>query len=190
SLSLQEQRYLSCSSLKKDISLHWHALTVFLCTALFLNASAAVLISSGLALRRLLGSRGDPEFWAQARRGARGVTAVALAYVLSFVPYHVVRTPYTLAQTRVITDCQTRRQLFLGKESTLLLSVLHLWVDPLLCYYLYPPFRQTLRQMFSRGRKPAPSDAADQPAEEMTSLAASVQQEDAVQPQMDEGQKD
>ncbi|KAG7233783.1 hypothetical protein INR49_006588 [Caranx melampygus] len=33
---VQEQRYLSCSSLKKDISLHWHTLTVFLCMALFL----------------------------------------------------------------------------------------------------------------------------------------------------------
>uniref|UniRef100_A0A8C9X872 G protein-coupled receptor 171 n=1 Tax=Sander lucioperca TaxID=283035 RepID=A0A8C9X872_SANLU len=150
---VKEQRYLSCSSLKTDISLHWHALTIFLCTALFVNASAAVLISSGLALKRLLGSRKDPKLWVHARQVARSVTAVAFAYILSFVPYHVVRTPYTLTQTKVITDCHTKKQLFLGKESTLLLSVLHLCFDPLLCFYLYSPFRQTLRQMFSSCRR-------------------------------------
>ncbi|XP_073349550.1 G-protein coupled receptor 171 [Pagrus major] len=144
---VKEQRYLSCSSLKTGIGLHWHALAVFLCTALFLNASAAVLISSGLSLKRLLRSRRDPKLRVDARRAAMSVTGVALAYLLSFVPYHVVRTPYTLAQTKVITDCEMKRQLFLGKESTLLLSVLHLCFDPLLFFYLYSPFRQTLRSM-------------------------------------------
>ncbi|XP_031162569.1 probable G-protein coupled receptor 171 isoform X2 [Sander lucioperca] len=177
---VKEQRYLSCSSLKTDISLHWHALTIFLCTALFVNASAAVLISSGLALKRLLGSRKDPKLWVHARQVARSVTAVAFAYILSFVPYHVVRTPYTLTQTKVITDCHTKKQLFLGKESTLLLSVLHLCFDPLLCFYLYSPFRQTLRQMFSSCRRQKVSDTEEQSAEEMMRPAASVQQEDAV----------
>lgn len=144
---LQERQYLSCSSLKTDIGLHWHALTVFLNTALFLNASAAVLVSSSLALKRLLRSRNDPELWVDARRVARSVAAVAVAYILSFVPYHMVRTPYTLAQTKVITDCQTKRRLFLGKEATLLLSVLHLCFDPLLFFYLHTPFRHTVTGM-------------------------------------------
>ncbi|XP_047449225.1 probable G-protein coupled receptor 171 [Mugil cephalus] len=145
---VQQCRYLSCSSLKQDISLHWHALTIVLCTALFLNASAAVLISAGLAFKRLLRSRGDPKLWADARRAAASVAAVALAYVLSFVPYHIVRTPYTLAQTKIITDCRTKRELFLAKESTLLLSVLHVCFDPVFFFYLSEPFRQTLREMF------------------------------------------
>ncbi|XP_036943696.1 probable G-protein coupled receptor 171 isoform X2 [Acanthopagrus latus] len=160
---VQERQHLSCSSLKKGISLHWHALTVFLNTALFLNASAAVLISSGLALKRLLRSRNNPKLQMDARRAVRSVTAVALAYILSFVPYHVVRTPYTLAQTKVITDCETKRQLFLGKESTLLLSVLHLCFDPLLFFYLYSPFRWTLRSMMPCSREPA-GGVSDEPA--------------------------
>ncbi|XP_068562092.1 G-protein coupled receptor 171 [Cebidichthys violaceus] len=153
---VQEQRFLSCSSLKKDISLQWHTLTVFLCTALFLNASAAVLVSGGLSLRRLLGSRRDPELRADGRRVAASVASVAAvtaAYVLSFVPYHAVHTPYTLTQTKVITDCPTTRRLFLGKESTLLLSVLHLCFDPLLFFYLYAPFRHTVRRMYRCGGK-------------------------------------
>ncbi|XP_029283636.1 probable G-protein coupled receptor 171 isoform X3 [Cottoperca gobio] len=169
---LQEQRYLSCSSLKKDLSLHWHALTVILCTALFLNASAVVLLSSGLTLRRLLNSRKHPELWGDVRRAAASVTAMALAYILSFVPYHMVRTPYTLSQTKVITDCHTKRQLFLGKEATLLLSVLHLCFDPLLFFYLYSPFRQTLRNMFPCSRKQSVSEAEQ---EEMMEPAAPAQ---------------
>ncbi|XP_041797141.1 probable G-protein coupled receptor 171 isoform X2 [Chelmon rostratus] len=177
---VQEQRYLSCSSLKKDIGLHWHTLTVFLCTALFLNASAAVLLSSGLALKRLLGSRKEPKLWVDARRAAGSVAAVALAYVLSFVPYHVVRTPYTLAQTKVITDCQTKKQLFLGKESTLLLSVLHLCFDPLIFFYLYKPFRQTVRRMLPCSGNQTVGDTQEPTAEERMQPLTSEQRQDAV----------
>ncbi|XP_042269444.1 probable G-protein coupled receptor 171 isoform X1 [Thunnus maccoyii] len=176
---VQVRQYLSCSSLKKDISLHWHALTVFLCTALFLNASAAVLISSGLALKRLLRSRGDPKLWVNARRATGSVTAMALAFLLCFVPYHVVRTPYTLAQTKVITDCQTKRQLFLGKESTLLLTVLHLCFDPLLFFYLYSPFRQTVSEALCCITTPAAGDPEEQQAAEemMQTTTAALQEE-------------
>ncbi|XP_049431764.1 G-protein coupled receptor 171 isoform X1 [Epinephelus fuscoguttatus] len=177
---VQERRYLSCSSLKNDIGLHWHTLTVFLCTALFLNASVIVLLSSGLALKRLLHSRKDPKLWVDARQAAVSLAAMVLAYILCFVPYHVVRTPYTLAQTEVITDCHTKRQLFLGKESTLLLSVLHLCFDPLLLYHLHTQFRQTVHKMFPCSREQTISDTEEQAAKEMMEPATSAQQEDAV----------
>nr|XP_046246063.1 probable G-protein coupled receptor 171 isoform X2 [Scatophagus argus] len=176
---VQEQRYLSCSSLKKDIGLHWHAMTIFLNTALFLNASVAVLLCSSLALKRLLRSRSDSRLWADARRAAGSVVALALAYILSFGPYHIVRTPYTLTQTKVITDCHTKRQLFLGKESTLLLSLLHLCFDPLLFFYLYAPFRQTVREMFPCGRKQA-ACAEELATDEMMEPTTCVVQEEAV----------
>lgn len=176
-LSLQKQKYLSCSSLKAGISLQWHTLSIFLCGALFLNASAAVLISSGLTLRRLLGSRSDVKLWVDARQAAGSVAAVALAYILCFVPYHVVRTPYTLAQNKVITDCQTKRQLFLGKESTLLLTVLHLCFDPLLFFHLHEPFRQTVRQVLSCIKKQAAAGPEVQAAEVMLTVTAAPQQE-------------
>lgn len=173
------QRYLSCSSLKTPIGLHWHALTIFLCTALFLNASAAVLVSSGLALKRLLRSRGDSKLWAGSKRVVVSVSAVALAYVLSFVPYHVVRTPYTLAQTKFITDCQTKRELFLGKESTLLLSVLHVCFDSLLFFHLDAPFRDVIWKMLRRGGRPA-EGGAEEPAAEEVKLQASCTSQDAA----------
>ncbi|XP_020358253.1 probable G-protein coupled receptor 171 isoform X4 [Oncorhynchus kisutch] len=148
-----ERKFLSCSKLKQEVGLHWHGLAVFLCTILFLNASTAVLVSNGLVLKRLLASRNDPEQWRHARRATVNVTVVTAAYVVCFVPYHVVRTPYTLAQTEVITpDCQTKRHLFLAKESTLLLVVLHLCLDPVLYYYFSKAFRQRVREVFRSRR--------------------------------------
>uniref|UniRef100_A0A3Q3B5G0 G protein-coupled receptor 171 n=2 Tax=Kryptolebias marmoratus TaxID=37003 RepID=A0A3Q3B5G0_KRYMA len=177
---VQVQRYLSCTSLKEKIGLHWHTLTIFLCTALFLNASAAVLVSSGLALRRLLRSRSDLKLWEGNRQVMWSVVAMALAYMLSFIPYHVVRTPYTLAQTKVITDCQTKKQLFLGKESTLLLSVLHVCFDPLLFFHLNAPFRRIIRKFLSCSRKQTAGDAEEEFVEETMLQRTDKQQDPAA----------
>uniref|UniRef100_A0A8C6KD45 G protein-coupled receptor 171 n=1 Tax=Nothobranchius furzeri TaxID=105023 RepID=A0A8C6KD45_NOTFU len=176
---VQESRYLSCSSLKEDISLHWHTMTVFLCMALFLNASVAVLICSGLALKTLLRSCSDAKLWVRDRQVVLSVATMALAYTLSFVPYHVARTPYTLAQTKVITDCQTKKQLFLGKESTLLLSVLHVCFDPLLFLYLDAPFRVIIRKLFSCCGNQTEGGAEEQAAQEMMLQRTDAQQEAA-----------
>ncbi|KAF3848198.1 hypothetical protein F7725_021226 [Dissostichus mawsoni] len=164
-------------SVVKGISLHWHALTVVLCTALFLNASFSVLLSSFLSLRRLLGSCKDPLLRADARRAAVSVTSVALAYIVGFVPYHVVRALHTLTQTKVITECSVRRKLFLGKEATLLLSVLHLCFDPLIFYYLHEPFRQTLRNMMPCWRKKRSEEEGKAAEEEAAEGKAAVEQD-------------
>lgn len=145
-------QYLKCISLKTDLGLHWHNLTVFLNTTLFLNTSAAVLFSSGLALKRFLRSRSDPKLSQDSRRVVLSVTTMALAYMLSFVPYHVLRTPYTLTQNDFIKNCNTRRQLFLGKESTLFLSLLHVCLDPLLFFNLDAPFRVRVRKLLPCSR--------------------------------------
>lgn len=166
---IQEREFLSCSKLKQEVGLHWHGLAVFLCTILFLNASTAVLVSNGLVLKRLLASRNDPEQWRHARHATVNVMAVTAAYVVCFVPYHVVRTPYTLTQTEVITpDCQTKRHLFLAKESTLLLVVLHLCLDPVLYYYFSKAFRQRVREVFRsrRSRRDSNTNPTPDPAAE------------------------
>uniref|UniRef100_A0A146YWM2 G-protein coupled receptor 171, putative n=1 Tax=Fundulus heteroclitus TaxID=8078 RepID=A0A146YWM2_FUNHE len=177
--NLTESKYLRCSSLKKELSLHWHTMTVFLNMVLFLNASAVVLISSGLALKRFMRSRSDPKLRMDARRVVLSVTAMALAYMLSFVPYHVARTPYTLAQTKVIKDCLTERQLFLAKESTLFLSLLHVCLDPLLFFQLDAPFRETVRKLLPCSKNQS-VHAKEQVVQEVMLQEAHAEQDAAV----------
>ncbi|XP_067102402.1 G-protein coupled receptor 171 [Osmerus mordax] len=149
--SVAEERLLSCSALKKGVGLHWHAFSIFLSMALFLNASAAVLISSGLILQRLLGSRHNPDDRDSACQATVYIAVVTVAYVVSFVPYHVVRTPYTLNQAQVLEqDCPTRRHLFLAKESTWLLALLHVCFDPALYYFFSQSFRERIGRVFDR----------------------------------------
>ncbi|KAG9343279.1 hypothetical protein JZ751_014260 [Albula glossodonta] len=157
---------VSCADLKRTAGLHWHTLSSFLGGGIFLNASAAVLISNGLALRQLwsrrhhlLGKREDHVgAHHNARRAACHIATVTLAYVVCFVPYHTVRTPYTLAQNRVITDCLLKRRLYLAKESTLLLAVLHLCFNPILYFHLSSSFRQRVQEAFrAKGNTSTPT---------------------------------
>lgn len=142
-----------CADLKTQLGQHWHLLSVFLGMMIFLNASAILLLSNGLVLKQLWGRRhGRREQRASARQASVSIAGVTLAYVLCFVPYHAVRMPYTFTQTRIIDDCQLRRSLFVAKESTLLLAILHLCFDPVLYFYLSSSVRLRVTGVFSSKR--------------------------------------
>ncbi|KAJ8410651.1 hypothetical protein AAFF_G00186080 [Aldrovandia affinis] len=146
---IPEKPLVTCAEFKQVVGMQWHTLTNYLCIAIFLNASFAVLFSNGCVLKRLWRSRGgSKEEQASTRQATRNIAMVTLAFMVCFVPYHVVRTPYTLTQNQVITDCPLRRRLFLAKESTLLLAVLHLCFDPILYFYLSHSFRQRITEAF------------------------------------------
>ncbi|KAJ8256870.1 hypothetical protein COCON_G00190220 [Conger conger] len=167
---IPEKTLVTCAEFKQELGLHWHMLTNFLCMAIFLNASSAVLVSNGFVLKRLWGSRDSSgEERANARQATRNIAVVTLAYMVCFVPYHSVRTPYVFTQNKVITSCAVSRHLFLAKESTLLLAVMHLCLDPILYFYLSHSFRQRLteafqprRNTFTSARRPG------QPQEQVT----------------------
>ncbi|KAJ8368121.1 hypothetical protein SKAU_G00081490 [Synaphobranchus kaupii] len=146
---IPEKELVTCAEFKQKLGLHWHMLTNFLCMAIFLNASAAVLVSNGFVLKRLWGSRGGSEQErASSRQATRNIAVVTLAYMVCFVPYHGVRTPYVLTQNQIITSCPVKRHLFLAKESTILLAVMHLCFDPILYFYLSHSFRQRVTEAF------------------------------------------
>lgn len=147
------QAPFGCAELKTQFGQHWHVLSVFLGMAIFLNASAALLLSNGLVLKQLWGGRhADPAERANIRQATISIATVTGAYMLCFVPYHAVRMPYTFAQTKIIEGCELRRSLFLAKESTLLLAILHLCFDPVLYFYLSSSVRLKVTGVFSSMR--------------------------------------
>ncbi|XP_017552200.1 probable G-protein coupled receptor 171 [Pygocentrus nattereri] len=148
---IPDSNSLTCADLKQEIGKHWHTLSAFLGMAIFLNASAAVLLSNGLVLKQFWGRRGgDPKEQASAHQATVNITMVTVAYVVCFVPYHAVRMPYTFTQNQVITDCSVRKHLFLAKESTLLLAILNLCFDPVLYFFFCRSFRNQITQVFSK----------------------------------------
>ncbi|XP_051966393.1 G-protein coupled receptor 171 [Xyrauchen texanus] len=157
--NITKKHGLTCSDIKEDLGKHWHALSVFLGMAIFFNASAAVLLSNGLILKQLWCRReSDPEDQATARHAFINIAVVTLAYVVTFVPYHAVRMPYTFTQIEVISDCSLKKSLFLAKESTLLLSILHLCFDPLLYFVICRAFRHQVTKAFSNRHSVSNSD--------------------------------
>ncbi|XP_066521678.1 G-protein coupled receptor 171 [Hoplias malabaricus] len=158
---------LTCSDLKQEIGQHWHTLSIFLGTAIFLNASVAVLLSNGLVLKQLWGKRGgDPKEQASAHHATLNISMVTVAYVVCFVPYHAVRMPYTFTQNQIITDCGVKKHLFLAKESTLLLAILNLCFDPVLYYFFCRSFRNQITQVFSK-RTISAADATYEPEQDI-----------------------
>jgi G protein-coupled receptor 171 len=145
---VKEKSSVGCMEFKREFGRNWHLLTNFLCVAIFLNFSAIILISNCLVIRQLYRNK-DNENYPNVKHALINILLVTAAYVVCFVPYHIVRIPYTLSQTEVISDCPTRVSLFKAKEATLLLAVSNLCFDPILYYHLSKAFRLKVTETFA-----------------------------------------
>uniref|UniRef100_A0A4W4H469 G-protein coupled receptors family 1 profile domain-containing protein n=1 Tax=Electrophorus electricus TaxID=8005 RepID=A0A4W4H469_ELEEL len=65
-------------------------------------------------------------------------------FTLCFLPYHLVRVPYVLAQMKSIARLESKQQLHTWNEITLLLSTLNSCLDPIIYYFLSSVYRKTL----------------------------------------------
>ncbi|XP_076836731.1 G protein-coupled receptor 34 like [Brachyhypopomus gauderio] len=65
-------------------------------------------------------------------------------FTVCFLPYHLVRAPYVLAQMNIITSLESKQQLHIWNEVTLLLSTLNSCLDPIIYYFLSSTYRKTL----------------------------------------------
>ncbi|CAN8190309.1 unnamed protein product [Coccothraustes coccothraustes] len=145
---IEERPGLGCIDFKTKFGRDWHVFTNFVCTAIFLNSSAVILISNCLLLRRLCRHRRG-ERGGRARKALAHLLLVTAAYLLCFVPYHAVRIPYTLSQASLGAGCPLRRALFKAKEATLLFAVSNLCLDPVLYYHLSKSFRLKFTETFA-----------------------------------------
>lgn len=145
---IQVKPNVGCMEFKREFGRNWHLLTNFICLAIFLNFTVIILISNCLVIRQLYRNKYS-ENYLNVKRALINILLVTAAYIVCFVPYHVVRIPYTLSQTEVISDCATRISLFKAKESTLLLAVSSLCFDPILYYHLSNAFRLKVSETFA-----------------------------------------
>ncbi|KAM6443090.1 G-protein coupled receptor 171 [Liasis olivaceus] len=145
---VKESSNVGCIDFKTKVGRDWHVFTNYICTAIFLNFSAMVLISNFLVIRLLYQNK-YTERYRSVKKALVNILLVTTSYIICFVPYHIVRIPYTLSQTKtIITDCFLRESLYKAKESTLLFGVSNLCFDPILYFYLSKTFRLTVTKTF------------------------------------------
>ncbi|XP_007900665.1 probable G-protein coupled receptor 171 [Callorhinchus milii] len=149
--TIDQKPLLGCAEIKTTLGLHWHVLTNFICMAIFMNASVMILTSNFLLVKKLYANKG-PEVQRDVRQSLRHIFILTAMYIICFVPYHIVRTPYTLSQYKPVKNCALQRSLFLAKESTLLLAVLNLCFDPILYFYLCKSFRSKITETFGSSK--------------------------------------
>ncbi|KAM4772420.1 G-protein coupled receptor 171 [Rhinophrynus dorsalis] len=145
---IPEKEIVGCIEFKQKIGRDWHVLSNFISIAIFLNCSAIILISNFLTIKRMYKNKDCDEFQ-NIKQALVQILLVTAGYVICFLPYHIVRIPYTLSQSDVITDCNLKQVLFHAKESTLLLSVSNLCFDPIVYFYFSKTFRSKITKTFS-----------------------------------------
>ncbi|XP_071609040.1 G-protein coupled receptor 171 [Heliangelus exortis] len=162
--TIEEKPGARCIDLKTKFGRDWHVLTNFICTAIFLNFSAVILISNFLVVRQLYQNK-HSESYSSVRKALTSILLVTAAYLLCFLPYHIVRIPYTLSQSDTITSCPLKQALYKAKEATMLFAVSNLCFDPILYYHLSNSFRLKFSETFAASKegKVSSDEEAPQP---------------------------
>ncbi|XP_012791608.2 G-protein coupled receptor 171 [Sorex araneus] len=160
---IEEKPDVGCMELKTPFGRNWHLVTNFICIAIFLNSSVIIVLSNVLVVRQLYRNR-DSGDYPSVKRALVSILLVTAGYIVCFVPYHLVRIPYTLSQAEIISDCASKDLLYRAKEATLLLAVSNLCLDPVLYYHLSQAFRTKVTQTFaSQAQKGTPGDGHNVP---------------------------
>ncbi|XP_040284028.1 probable G-protein coupled receptor 171 isoform X1 [Bufo bufo] len=149
---IPERETVGCIDFKTEVGRNWHVLSNFISIAIFLNCSAIILISNCITIKKLYSNK-DGEEANNIKAALIKIFLVTAGYIICFLPYHIVRIPYTLSQNDVITDCSIKQVLFHAKESTFLLSVSNLCFDPIVYYCFSNNFRSKVSKTFSLKRQ-------------------------------------
>lgn len=101
-------------------------------------------VKIALKLRTVEMGKGDPGAQDRKKRVMLKTFLVPVIFTLCFLPYHVVRVPYVLAQMNLIREVESKQLLHIWNENTLLLSALNSCLDPIIYYFLSSIYRKTI----------------------------------------------
>ncbi|XP_066502697.1 G protein-coupled receptor 34 like [Hoplias malabaricus] len=101
-------------------------------------------VKIALKIRTMEMGNGDPKANSQKQQLILKTYLVPGIFTLCFLPYHLVRVPYVLAQMNVIQEMESKQMLHSWNEITLLLSTLNSCLDPIIYYFLSSTYRKTI----------------------------------------------
>ncbi|XP_069505076.1 probable G-protein coupled receptor 34 isoform X2 [Ambystoma mexicanum] len=95
-------------------------------------------------LCRVLPARAQHQGRSTDTRALTKTLVVLVIFILCFVPYHLVRVPYVLAQLDVIASLSWKQSLHVTNETVLCISALNSCLDPIIYFFLSSSFRKAV----------------------------------------------
>uniref|UniRef100_A0A3B4DNY2 G-protein coupled receptors family 1 profile domain-containing protein n=1 Tax=Pygocentrus nattereri TaxID=42514 RepID=A0A3B4DNY2_PYGNA len=132
-----------CMSMKSKIGLVWHKVVIQFASIIFWAACIVITLSYMCITKKVVESyhrsRSSND---QGKRKAKvRVFLILLVFLVCYVPYYIVRIPYTMVQVSDKGSC-TRPILKVVKDLTLWLSSTNVCLDPLIYFFLCKAFRK------------------------------------------------
>ncbi|XP_061829016.1 P2Y purinoceptor 13 isoform X2 [Nerophis lumbriciformis] len=177
-LSNQPLRYnggqVKCTSMKSKAGLTWHEGYNYFCQFIFWGTLTMMVYCYTFISKKVYDSYKASKSTSKAasRRTKGKVFVVVVVFFISFAPYHFVRVPYTLTQTRDMMTCWEKNALYIAKETTLWISAFNVCLVPLIYVFLCKVFRRRLTATVSRRQKNSHMVASTQL--EMTNTGTSM----------------
>ncbi|KAJ8378111.1 hypothetical protein AAFF_G00248250 [Aldrovandia affinis] len=139
----------NCMALKGPAGLDFHIGVIVANQILFFGVCALTVVCYTCIAHRVLRSYRDSRSSNErGRREAKARVFIVLAvFLVCFVPYHVVRVPYTRLQTSGENSCR-RASLRVAKKAFLWLATTNICLDPLIYIFLCRAFRERLLEVW------------------------------------------
>uniref|UniRef100_A0A3Q0SG24 Purinergic receptor P2Y13 n=1 Tax=Amphilophus citrinellus TaxID=61819 RepID=A0A3Q0SG24_AMPCI len=137
---------LKCTSMKSKDGLLWHEGFNYFCQVIFWGTLALLVVCYTFISKKVYESYKASKSRSQgaSRKTKAKVFVVVGVFFICFAPFHFVRVPYTLTQTRNMSDCKAQNAFYIAKETTLWLSATNVCLDPLIYVFLCKVFRRRL----------------------------------------------
>ncbi|KAL6116025.1 p2ry13 [Pungitius sinensis] len=170
---------LKCTSMKGEAGMLWHEGFNYFCQVVFWGTLALMVVCYTFISKKVYESYKASKSRSQAvsRRTKAKVYVVVGVFFICFAPFHFVRVPYTLTQTRSTAGpCQTQNALYIAKETTQWLLSTNVCLDPLIYVFLCKVFRKRLTAAICRKQLPVgtmESTAATLTQKEMSQIRLS-----------------
>ncbi|XP_066513169.1 P2Y purinoceptor 13-like [Hoplias malabaricus] len=160
--------WLKCKSMKSVLGLGWHEGFNYLCQVVFWGTLGLMAICYTFISRKVYESyrASKASSGTASKRTKAKVFVVVGVFFICFAPFHLARVPYTLTQTRNMSVCWAKNQLYYAKESTLWLSATNICLDPLIYIFLCRVFRRKLTAALCR--RPMANVGLESPTETST----------------------
>ncbi|XP_069053635.1 P2Y purinoceptor 13-like [Lepisosteus oculatus] len=139
----------SCISLKGKPGILWQNIVITLCETTFWAACILIVCSYIFISRKVYESykRSQSSNEMNRRKTKARVFIVIVVFFICFVPYHLVRVPYSIQQTDPGKVC-TDHAWTIAKEMSVWLSATSTCFDPLIYVFLCKPFRNRLCEIW------------------------------------------